>query len=702
MKIHLTLALLLVTLGCLALDVPLSDVPVQTDANLLNGLTRVDPEDGAPEKLQTKTWFWQDGGDLVVRFEAEIDSTFTPGSVSLRDEGGSADYLRLQLITMPEAHFAYYYAAYPTGTLEDGVRGSSLSIDLSWNSHYTYETSHNDSLWTVTMRVPLGELRFRQPAPYRWKVILHRYHDESEDFYVLPFLTTNDGKDYFLKAQDIVLTEPLKHTLDIAIKPYFVKGYDLLSRTSTWDPEHVGLDIAFNPGQRTRIKIALNPDYSDAPMDNAQDDYNSKYPPYYDENRFFFTEDIDAFGVDYDVLNTRNIAQPRLAFKATGSSDVVKWGALGAFDKEIRDGTEIVNPDDYFQVLALNPAWRRFQMYNAVVSRVNKGYYNHVYSGSAMWEFYPHLYLASALNLSTLRHEDAGVPDPLNGYRAGLSLKADPGDFDASLGYIRLSKDLAYDAGYLYETDYEYIGGSIAWSKSYAARKIRYLAFNSWFYGYHSQLSVEPYYTYESGFTSNLNLASKFNFMFYGSSARVPDLVRDLHDVYSGTLGCTWAKLREFRIYIGYTYSQSLVYSLADVYSRHTANINSVLKPWESMSLSLTGSWTRYGYPEENLVGGIPVKLDNSYLIANASLEYTPSSTFQITLGSGLSTYERSGSFATLSAYGNLRYEFRPEWFAYLGFKSAQTQDDPSAWDDPLGHFRKDLGTVYAKVSVTL
>jgi hypothetical protein len=702
MKIELILIMATLVFGCGAIVLPDSPQPVLTDDNLLTGFVRVDPDDKKPETLSTCAWLWQDGGDLVVRFAAEIDSSFTRGYISVKDEGTYSDYLRVQLITIPDAYYAYYYVAYPLGNLQDGVRNEAMGVDYAWNSHYSYTSDVAENTWTVTMRIPLAELRYKQDTFYDWKIILTRYHYKTEEFYSLPYANTKDGKDYFLKAQDIRLQTLVAHELDLSFKPYFVKSFDLVNHTTSYDPEHVGLDIAFNPGQRTRIKLALNPDFSDIPMDSAQDDYNSKYPPYYDENRFFFTEDLDAFGMSYDILNTRNIVQPRFAFKATGNSKVLNWGVLGAFDKELRDEDEVINRDDYFQVLALNPNWRKFQMHNSLTSRMNYGYYNHVYANAMNWEFLPHVNLNTNLCLSALKNESQEISEPLTGYKGALSLNADPGDFDFSLGYVRVSRDLAFDAGYLYETDYEYVNSSGSWNRTYADRIVRYLSFSAYASGYHSNLSTAPYYAYEASAYSNLNLASKFNFLANVTSARVPDLFYNLHDVYSGMVGCTWAKLSNFRIYGGYTYSSELVYFLSGTYPRHRININTWANPLKNLSMGLVGNWTHYGYDKLIDPAHGTVVLDNDYVVLNATLDYTPRKTFKISFGSGLSTYERSGDLATISYYGNLRYEFKPEWFLFMGFKSAQTQDEPSSWTDPAGHFRKDLATVYAKVSVTI
>jgi hypothetical protein len=203
-----------------------------------------------------------------------------------------------------------YYVAYPLGNLQDGVRNTSMDVDNSWNSHYSYSSDFDDNIWRVTMRIPLDELRFAQQQPYRWKIILTRFYQLHPGILLLPLCQYQYGQELLPRCHDIILETPVKHKLDVSLRPYLVKSYDLIAKTSSFDPEHLGLDLALSPGQRTRIKISLNPDFSDIPMDSAQDYYNSKYPPYYDENRFFFTEDIDAFGVDYDLFYSRNCSAP--------------------------------------------------------------------------------------------------------------------------------------------------------------------------------------------------------------------------------------------------------------------------------------------------------------------------------------------------------------------------------------------------------
>lgn len=97
----LLMTVLVASLGAFA--VPFSDKSLQTDVNMLPPMTRVSPEDKAPEKLQTNVWLWQSANTLHVSFACEIDSSFAIGQLSTRDGVLNGDYLRLRLITLPEA-----------------------------------------------------------------------------------------------------------------------------------------------------------------------------------------------------------------------------------------------------------------------------------------------------------------------------------------------------------------------------------------------------------------------------------------------------------------------------------------------------------------------------------------------------------------------------------------------------------------------
>jgi hypothetical protein len=680
--------------------IPVSDVPVLTDANLITGLLRVDPDDKASEQLSTKCWLWQDEDDLLAYFECEIDSSFYVGSVATRDNAGAADYVRVQLITMPESYFLYYFAAYPTGNILDCVRNSELMIDRNWNSHYTYESKYDNKTWRVTMRIPLAELRFQQKLPYQWKIIITRNHKTAAAVYSYPFLTTDMKKDYFLKAQEIELTKAIKRSLDISLRPYMVKSYDLIEKTSSFDPDHLGMDIAFNPAQRTRIKLSVNPDFSDVPPDNAADNYNSKFPPHLMENRFFFTEDIDVFGLGMEVFYSRRIAQPRLAYKITGSSKYFNWGALGAFDKEIRVGNMLINRDDYYQVLALNPAWRTVKLSNAILSRINDDYYNHVYSGNYYWRFAKDLQLNARTTISTRKTQTD--TEAKEGMIGSLSLSVTPGNWYSDGYYTRCSKDINLDMGYLYQKDFHKWGGSAGWDMDQNPGYVKYGGFSTW-------TEIYEYYPdtiklHERNFGANiyLNFRPDFSFNTTASVGSEIDYNDVAHDNYAYNALLSYYKWDALSMSVFYQHQNSLVYDLYKAYNQDRYDISIWGSPTPKLNYNLTGSLKQFDCPKVNNVFGSTVIIDNNYIIVNGSISYTKSQKLRFSSAISYDTNDSYGVYSALGYNANLRYEFLPEYFLFAGFQSRQYQDIKSTYNDPLGHFWKASATAYVKLALTL
>lgn len=703
-KCYLLLVMLVCFLALNAFEIPYSELPLITQANLLPPLMRVNPEDAALETLPTQAWFWQDGQHLCFVFEAEIDSTFTPGPISTRDTSNKADYLRIQLITMPDAYYSYLYQFYATGNLYDAVRETGR-VDFNFNTGYSYSSKVTGKLWRIEGKIPLGELRFRQNLPYRWKVIVTRHHDRSSEDFSLPTVKPDMMNDYFAKAFDITLSHPIKRHLDIEMRPYFVKSYDLKTNTDSFDPDNIGVDIAMHPAQRTKIKLSLNPDFSDVPPDEAADLYNSKYPRYYMENRFFFTEDIDAFGVGSDIFNSRRIIDPGVAFKATGSSTHLNWGVLAARDKEIVENGYTRNRDDYFQVLSLIPHSKMLSLPTAIVSRINKNYYNHVLNGYYRWDINNDIRLMS-WNSFSIKDDDRNIAsDPLYGSAHNFSLTLTPQNWSMDAYATYLSRNINADAGYMNERFFHKFGANLGWDSEETLDYVTNQGFStSWeYYDYYARHNSEAainasYYIY---FRPKFNLATSF------AVGRLLDMANMDHNTWDASISGVLARWQSFSAQVKYAYSDELVYSLADTYGAHMlyGNVWGTLQQVFGYDFGCT--YRNYAYRHGELAdyGGLlpyPMALDDAYTIFNGELSYTPHQKLRIACGSGLTTYEESGIFSEMNLYGNLRYEFKPSCFFYAGFNNKQLQDVQFTYNKPLGHFVVDSATAYAKLSLKL
>ncbi|PKN79094.1 MAG: hypothetical protein CVU48_06305 [Candidatus Cloacimonetes bacterium HGW-Cloacimonetes-1] len=688
-----------------AIEIPYSKVPVKTADNRISDYVRVDPKDKLLEATPTNTWLWYDEDNLYALFESEMTPDFMIGNYNSRDYGYDCDFVRIQLITIPEAFFAYYYIAMPNGSLYDGVRNSNMGVDNQWNSSYSYESDIGDSIWTVLMTIPLGELRFQQKCPYQWKVICTRYYGKEKDFYSAPYADTEQRLDYFAAGKDITLTHKVKKSLDLQFKPYYVKSYDLVNKTQSYDPENVGMDIAFNPGSRTRIKVSMNPDYSDVPMDNASDVYNSKYPQYFNENRFFFTEDIDALGVNSEIFYSRNIVQPQLAFKLTGNNKAVNYGILGAIDKEIKDEDYIINSNDYYQVLSVIPNWRRLYLRGTLISRTNDGYYNHVFDSGIKWEFLKDLWIRSYTTLS-IQKNDSETGEELQGALESLNLKYRPNNWDLEIYYTRITKDIKLDAGYFWEGDMEKAGCNFEYSGDATENYVKSYGYSAWAEATNRSLSADPYREYAMGTYSWIRFRPDYSFNCNVSSGS--ERGYDCRDFgyYSANMGMTLNKWDALGGSLSLSVGKGLIYQLNDTYNRWGYNYNLWGNLVKRVNYSFWGSTTHYAYEKETLVTQNgqtqTVILDNAYNILNGSLSVNPNIRLRISNGVNMTTYASAGVFANIGFYSNLRYEFKPECFFNLGYKTRQFQDEQASYDYPLGHYSRSSASAYLKLSYTM
>ncbi|MDD2331226.1 MAG: hypothetical protein PHI68_01095 [Candidatus Cloacimonetes bacterium] len=691
--------------GCLsAFEIPFSRDAVHTEENTSGEFLRIDPLDFQPEVLKTKAWFWQDDKALYVKFESVIDETFHIGQNRGRDGFYQSDFVRIQLVTIPEAYYAYMYVAQPNGALYDGVRSYTSGVDTAWNSSYSYETAHNDSLWQVLMKIPLGELRYHQKLPYNWKIILTRYNDQSETYYSFPPRDTNEGKGYYTQAQEIVLNHKVPRLLDLQLKPYFVKSYDLVNKTNSFDPENVGLDIAFNPGSRTKIKISLNPDYSDAPLDGAMDIYNTRYPPYFNENRFFFTEDLDAFGVDSNVFYSRNIVKPQLAYKLTGNVKSMNYGILGAWDKEQRSGDYVITSDDYYQVLSIIPSTRNLTFCNALVSKMNRDYYNHVYSGDLRLKLYKDFYLNADHKASTRFCKDE-EKNTKNGYNSSVEFEYDAKNWNLSVDANKVSEDFLADMGYYTDTNCTRWGTNVTWDSDTKDKFLKNWGISYWngFFRIDNQEKNS-----ETSHCANIYFAlkPKFNFSVYASISRVLDLKNSNHVVHELTFNTGFWAWEKFKIYSSLTHSKAIVYSHDDTRDRNNISLTLDGTLFEKLSYSVNVMHTEYKCPKHNLEMSSfeprEVYLDNQYQIINANIYFNPDSSIHISNGLGISTYEEDSIYQNLSNYGSLGYEFKRDCFLYIGYQTKQLQDEKAKMSNLLGHYIRSSASAYLKVAITI
>jgi len=662
-----------------ALDVPFSKIEVKLPENQITEMVRISPPDSLNCPLETNTWFWHDGKNLYLQIEAEIDENFEIGNYTNYDIYPGADYLRIQLITDPKSYYAYGFFAYPFENKIDFIRTSSLSIDKTWNSNYEYTSSFNDTLWAVSMKIPFRDLRFFGDPPYNWKIILTRYTRYNKQSFSKPFLITKMGKDYFHKALNIKIDHPIKKNKNFYIKPHTIFSYDLKEKKTSFDEENVGFDFSFNPSFSTKFKLSFLPDYSDVPMDNIKDIYNSKYPPSYEENRYFFIEDFNVLGVDDNLFHSRYIVQPIYALKFTSNSENYSFGFLSSVDKETERAS-----DDMFNIIAFKPVYDKFRMQTTLLNRMNPdgNYHNEVLHLEPTWEFNRNHFIWIDMNLSYLDLEG----DTKKGYYGKIGYSRRNKDFYFSISAQQMQKDYAVDMGRIYEDDFYGWNISTYYSKNinnYFFRELN-TAINL-----SEEIDNQTDNLLERYSYLNVELETNYNLEFDFDYVHVKEyfvLITEYFNKHRTGFRITWDKFDWFVLHLGINDIENINYKhLFDSYN----GIN--------LQYGLSGTISKYitygFYADQNIFHDIPEhpEVDDEYWIGNFDLNFNIANKISLNNGLRYDNYEYDPKSEFVGYFSNFSWEFKRDCYIYCGYKTSLDKID--------NVYKEDYQKFYIKIS---
>jgi hypothetical protein len=426
------------------------------DNELVTSFYRTDIKDGSTVPDSTKVSIGREHDYLYFTWVAHFTEPVVKGQFTSEDVMPDADFLRVQIITTPEDPFSYSFYAFPLGNRYDEIRNKELSTDSDWDSNYSYTTEIKENKWHVTMKIPFSDLRFSGSAPYNWKLILTRYYENEESYYSYPRLKDTISQDYFNDAADITVTKPITRRKVLSVKPYTIFNYNMIREEledTGWD--NTGFDISLKPHSTTKLKLSINPDFSDVPLDNAIDTSNLKYAPSFSENRYFFIEDFDAFGVGTGLFYSRNIVQPEIGIKGTVKTDNLAVSMLFTEDKGIYTiddyGDEETIDDDSYFAGSLKYIGKKFNLTNTFLLRNAGDWHNEVYHISPNYEF-KNLSLYTNLDLSAYSADD--LDDTDYGYYGKIGFDYWKNNTEINFYVNKMSDDFTAEMGNLEETDF--------------------------------------------------------------------------------------------------------------------------------------------------------------------------------------------------------------------------------------------------------
>ena len=300
----------------------------------------------APVKTRVRIGYTADA--LYVAFHAtDPDPSQIRAHLRDRDSAFNDDWVGVFLDTFNDNRRGYELIVNPYGVQADLIRdetNTNNQEDASWDGLWQSAGQLTADGYDVEIRIPFSTLRFRNgggnqrwgislfrnwPRDKRHQLTSHKVPRESNCF--LCEWAKYDGMAGVQQGRNIevvpTLTMGKSQTRDAAGTPW-------QSGDSSIEP---GLDVSWAPSPNMTLNATLNPDFSQVETDQLQLDFNSSFALFFQEKRPFFLEGADYFSTPFDVLYTRQIADPDFGLRVTGRNGGNAYGAIVA-----RDATTLV------------------------------------------------------------------------------------------------------------------------------------------------------------------------------------------------------------------------------------------------------------------------------------------------------------------------------------------------------------------------
>jgi len=260
-----------------------------------------DPLDGAPSTESTMVWVAFDRNNLYVAARCADGG---PDSIirllSRRDDHVDSDWFFFYVDPYLDRRSGYYFAINPAGSIMDGTIYNDEMTDGTWDGVWESAVSSDDSGWSVELRIPFDQLRFRKKDAYVWGVNFKREikrKNETDYFAWRP----KEESGLASRFADLVGLRDIEPGRLLELFPYAV-GRLGLAPAEAANPFRSGSELAGGAGFDLKLGLksnltldaSVNPDFGQVEVDPAVINISDQ-ETYYAEKRPFFIEGSSIF-----------------------------------------------------------------------------------------------------------------------------------------------------------------------------------------------------------------------------------------------------------------------------------------------------------------------------------------------------------------------------------------------------------------------
>jgi len=295
----------------------LDDV-VWRDAPAVSGFTQRQPDEGAPASERTEVRIAYDDHAVYVAARLYDASGSVSSRLGRRDSNlPGSDWFTVEFDTYHDHRTGFRFSVNPAGVRQD-AQLSDNGGDEGWDPIWDAKARIDAEGWSVEMRIPLSQLRFRPAAQQTWGVQFIRELSRRNEESWFAF-TPRSERSGIARYGHLEGLDGLGTTARLELLPY--ASTRVYNRTVPQDEDagfanpftdgsdvnaSIGVDLKYRLASNLTLSATINPDFGQVEADPAVINL-SAFETRFDERRPFFIEGANTFEFGSELFYSRRI-----------------------------------------------------------------------------------------------------------------------------------------------------------------------------------------------------------------------------------------------------------------------------------------------------------------------------------------------------------------------------------------------------------
>ncbi len=317
-------------------------------AALLTDFTQYEPLEGIGASQPTEVRVLVDADAIYFAIRALDDEPDQiRATLSERDSfTRTDDYVRIVLDTYSDQRRAYVFTVNPLGVQHDGLwneggggGGNRFGPPIDDSPDFLWSSAGGltDDGYQVEVRIPFKSVRFQESDEQSWGLQLERNVQRTGYSSSWAPITQNianrlsqTGRLNGLRDLDMGLFMEVNPVVTGA-RNGAVNDAGIFTHD---DPTgEFGFNATYGLTSNLTLDATFNPDFSQVEADAGQIQVNERFSLFFPEQRPFFLEGTEVFGMPKQLVYTRTIENPIAGGKLTGKVGGLSLGYIGAVDE---------------------------------------------------------------------------------------------------------------------------------------------------------------------------------------------------------------------------------------------------------------------------------------------------------------------------------------------------------------------------------